>query len=40
MFPALEANGSVIYDSQAISNYFARLGGKQHLIGSNPIEEA
>lgn len=40
MFPVLEANGSVIYDSHAISNYIARHAGKQNLLGSSPIEEA
>lgn len=40
MFPVLEANGGLIYDSHAISNYFARVGNKQSLLGSNPMEEA
>mmetsp|Transcript_53859 Transcript_53859/g.73821 ORF Transcript_53859/g.73821 Transcript_53859/m.73821 type:complete len:380 (+) Transcript_53859:74-1213(+) len=40
MFPVLETGNGVIYDSHAISNYFARISGKQNLLGSNSIEEA
>lgn len=29
MTPVLEAEGTVLYDSQAIAGYLARVGGKQ-----------
>lgn len=37
MFPFLEVEGKVIYDSQAIATYFARVGGAEHLLGTSTL---
>jgi len=41
MYPFLETEeGQIVYDSQAIASYFARVGNAQHLLGNSAFEQA